>query len=182
MTLQPENDTKINKYELDIEAANISSLLNTYDAIWNEALAKLEKLNSQIENIQDELKNSRLTLSFKAKSEWKNIPEFNEGKSPSDKLCESWAVGQPEYQEKFNTLKKLREDRATAIATEALFKNYHYQLLNKSGKIDTLTKQWAAQYFTTDKNIETGENNQKSVNAVAEMTDMLNKPRRKLKQ
>lgn len=180
--MNPENDLKINKYELDIEAANISSLLNTYDAIWNEAIARLEKLNAQIENIQDELKNSRLTLSFKAKSEWKNIPEFNEGKSPSDKLCESWAVGQPEYQLKFDKLKELREDRATAIATEALFKNYHYQLLNKSGKIDTLTKQWAAQYFTTDKNIETGENNKKSVNAVAEMTDMLNKPRRKLKQ
>lgn len=176
--LNPENDLKINQYKLDIEAATISSLLNTYDKIWNEALAKLEKLNSQIENINDELKNLRLTLSFRAKSEWKNIPEFNEGKPPSDKLCESWAVWQPEYQNKFGKLKQLRSDRAEAIATEALFRCYHYQLLNKSGKIDTLTKQWAAQYFSTDR----GGNSPPREETQMKETNSTKQPNRTLKQ
>lgn len=176
MILNPETDTKVDKYNLHEEASSISNLIFLYDREWNVALQRLEKLNAQIENLNDELKILRMDLFFKAKS--------GDGKQ-SDKMAEAIAFSSPEYLVEFNKLKQLREERAEALTTEQLFRCYHYILLEKAKSIDTLTKQWAAQYFTTDKNIETGENNQrdkKSVNAVAEMTDMLNKPRRKLKQ
>lgn len=174
MTLQPELDTKVDRYNLHEEASNISNLIFRYDKEWNNSLGRLEKLNSQIENLNDSLKILRMDLFFKAKS--------GDGKQ-SDKMAEAIAFSSPEYLVEFNKLKQLREERAEALTTEQLFRCYHYILLEKAKSIDTLTKQWAAQYFTTDKNIETGDNqnNQKSVNAVAEMTDMLNKPRRKLK-
>lgn len=177
MTLNPETDTKVDKYNLHNEASNISHLIFLYDQQWSTAVGRLEKLNAQIENLNDSMKVLRMELFFKAKS--------GDGKQ-SDKMAEAIAFSSPEYIDEFNKLKILREERAEALTTEQLFRCYHYILLEKAKSIDLLTRQFTAQYFTLDRKIQNVENSQKekeSVNAVSEMTDMLNtKPRRKLKQ
>lgn len=169
MKLSPSQDTKINKFRLDEEAANISYLLNQYDEKWNEATLRLEKLNAKVDNCNDELKNLKLELSFKAKTAWSGILELG-GKQPSDKVAESWAVSQDEYKSKLDELKELREERAEALSTEQLFRNYHFQLIQKGHSIETLTKQWAAQYFSTD--ISGGE---KNVKVSRELTETVQK-------
>lgn len=146
MTLNPKNDIQINRFKLEEESESIAALLHSYDIEWNNAVARLEKLNTQVENAHDELKNLKMELSFRAKS------ELSEGgKPPSDKVCESWVYTTPEFKEKFAELKRLRDEKAEAVATEHLLKNYHFQLLEKARQIDILTKQWIAQYFTTDR-------------------------------
>jgi hypothetical protein len=173
-----KQDVSINKYQLDEEAANISATIQYYDEKWNAALERLEKTKAQLENLNDEIKILKMELAFKAKVEWKDIPELNEGKSPSDKTAELWAVTQPEHKIKFNELKKLREEYAIAISTEALFKSYHYQLIQKSNKIDTLYDQWKNQYFTTD--LSGGEKTKNSSNAIGDFAEkMTTRPTRR---
>ena len=121
-----------------------------------------------------------MTLSFEAKSNWKNYPELNENKSPSDKLCESWAFTREEYKGKFEELKNLRLERAEAFAEERLLCNQHFIMLNKAKCIEVLTRQWIAQYFSTDNGSSPKEEQNKEA---IETTKQINKtPRRTLKQ
>lgn len=166
--LNPSQDTKINKYALDEDSANIAHLIYLYDEKWNKTFIRLEKLDAQIKNLEDELKNLRQTLGFKARKEWK-VLDFD--KQPTDKLAESWAYTQEEYKEKFNIIKQKREERAEVAANEALYKNYHFQLLEKSKNVDLQFRMWGAQYSNT----KNGGLPEKDNEGIRELTKKLNR-------
>jgi len=169
--LNPSEDIKINRFRLDEEAASISSLIYEYDRKWCDAFSRLEKLNSQIENLNDELKILRMDLFFKAKS--------GDGKL-SDKMAEAIAFSSKEYIEKFQDLKQKREERSGALTNEQLYKSMHYVLLDKSRQIDLLWKMFSAQYFTTD--LSGGEKTKNSSNAIGEFAEkMTTRPTRREK-
>ena len=172
MQLNVKEDVKVNRFKLEEEAEKTASLLNAYDDEWNEAVERVEKLNAQVDNLNDELKNLRLELIYRAKTE-------GDGKM-SDKLAEAYAVCQSEYKEKFNQLREKREERASAVATEQLFKNYHFQLIERGKSIDILTRQWIAQYYSTDMSGGSGgreknNNREESANVSQELTEKMQK-------
>lgn len=171
MTLNPTEDIRINLYELDKEVAKMSHLLYLYDQEWHKSLKIVNKLDSQIKNIEDSLKVLRLQIFSKTKR--------SDGKV-TDKTAEAAPFEDQKYLQMFEELKTKREQYAEAKTNADLYQNFHYSLIEKGRNLDLLFKMHTAQYFTLDRKIE---NDQKSVNAIAEMTDILNTtPRRKLKQ
>lgn len=174
--LDPSIDTKVDRFNLDTQSADFANLLYRYDEKWNHHFAQLKKYEAQIKNLEDELKNLRQTLSFKARKEWKEL-EFD--KAPSDKLAESWVYSQPEYQQKFEELKEKRIAEADTSAKEALYKNFHFQLLEKGKAIDLQFKMWGSQYFNTQNGEKTKTKEMEETSIINEMTNHLNKKRKK---
>jgi hypothetical protein len=143
MDLTPELDSKIDRYNLDSETAEIANLIYRYDLKWNNSVRLLESLNAKVENLSDELKILRMDLFCKAKT--------SDGKV-SDKMAEAISISSQEYIEQFNRLKELRMERANAQANERLYCSFHYILLEKAKSINILYQMHTAQYFNTDRN------------------------------
>jgi len=170
--MNPAQDRTINKFALDDETANIGHLLSVYDEEWNKYVEVVNKLESQIKNIEEEQKILRNQLMFKAKTEW---GECGFDKSPTDKVSEAYPFTCKEYIDKHNILKLKREEWASAKTKAELYQNYHYQLITKERDVERLWQMWQAQYFIDSKN---GGQNKQGQEGINELTNKLNRKKK----
>ena len=182
MELNPKQDSKIDKYALDEESANIASLIQSYDELWDKAFSRYTKLKSQFENLQDDLKEVKAKLAFKLKTSW---GDYGFDKSPSDKVAENWGFTQEEYLTLINKIKLLREEMAEQESIEHKYKNFHYVLLEKSKKIDQLKDLFFSGYYVKEAiqeiQIQPREEGQEELNGLSQrMGSRALKGRRKL--
>jgi len=175
--LNPSEDIKINRFQLDEESANISHLIYLYDQEWHKHSKTVNKLEAQIKNLEDSLKVFRLQQFAKVKQDWEKCG-FD--KPLTDKPAEAYPYTLPEYAKMFNELKDKREEYADAKTNADLYCNFHYQLLDKSRQLDLLWKMFSAQYFTTD--LSGGEKTKNNSNAIGEFAEkMTTRPTRREK-